>query len=75
VGWGGSELMRKCHDSGGMALKNHQLIPPPVKGRIFFFWGGLIRILSRRSECAKINRSYPRASYHITQKVHIIHPT
>jgi hypothetical protein len=50
---GGSELMRKCHDSGGTLIKNHQIRPPPpllIKGRMFRGGEGSIWILHHRFE-------------------------
>jgi hypothetical protein len=31
---GVSKLKRRCHVSGGPVVKNYQLGPPPVKGRM-----------------------------------------
>jgi hypothetical protein len=60
---------------GGPCSKTTNSDPPPVKGRMSGGGGGPIWILSHRSERAKINRSDPRASYHIMPKGHIIHLT
>jgi hypothetical protein len=55
-GGGGSKFMRRCHDSGGPTLGNHQLghPPPPAKGRMS--GGGSIWALHRRSERIDLDR-------------------
>jgi hypothetical protein len=53
VSGGGSELTRKCHDSGGPRSKTLAQTPPSLKEEC---WGGgcSIWILSHRSEHAKV---------------------